>query len=186
MSSILQLGDPRLRMVSAPVAPSDPELPRHLEDLAGALQSFRADHGWGRALSLPQLGIAKRVVVFDIGCGIFFAVNPKVEWLSTETFELWDDCMCMPSIAVRVRRACSLTLSFNDESMRAKHIDQVPPEVSQLIQHELDHLDGVLFTDRMIPKWGVVARNLRESAQPIGARFNGEPNQPRGDWESNE
>lgn len=169
MSTILQLGDPRLRLVSATVAPNDPQLHQQLKDLSGALQSFRAKYSWGRAISLPQLGIAKRAIAFDLGAGPFFTLNPEVKWSSPETFELWDDCMCMPSIAVRVKRACSLTLSFLDDSMQVKCFDQVSSELSELIQHELDHLDGILFTDRMIPEWGVVARELREVANPIGS-----------------
>ncbi|HXI47379.1 MAG TPA: peptide deformylase [Steroidobacteraceae bacterium] len=167
MSGILQLGDPRLRLTSAKVAHDDPQLPQDLRDLAAALQSFRKEHRWGRAVAAPQLGIAKRAIVFDIGAGPFFVLNPAVDWLSAETFELWDDCMCMPSIAVKVTRACSLTRSFVDEFMRPTRLDRVSPELSELIQHELDHLDGILLTDRMIPEWGVVARELRGIAQPM-------------------
>lgn len=167
MTPILQLGDPRLRLISAAVLPNDPQLHQHLQDLSEALQSFRAKHGWGRAVSLPQLGVGKRAIACDLGAGPFYILNPEVKWLSSETFELWDDCMCMPSIAVRVKRACSLTLSFLDESMQLRSFDQVPRELAELIQHELDHLDGILFTDRMISKWGVVARELRHVAQPI-------------------
>ena len=167
MSTILRLGDPRLRVISAAVTPTDPTLQAQLRDLSGCLQSFRAEHCWGRAVSMPQIGIAKRAIVFDLGGGPFFALNPELKWCSPETFELWDDCMCMPGIAVRVRRACSLTVSFLDESMQMKCLDQVSSELSELIQHEIDHLDGILFTDRMIPEWGVVARELRDIAKPI-------------------
>jgi peptide deformylase len=170
MSAILQLGDPRLRLTSAPVTPDDPQLRHDLADLASALASFRAEQGWGRAVSLPQLGIPKRAIVFDLGAGPFFMLNPEVEWLSAESFELWDDCMCMPSIAVKVRRACSLSVSFLDESMRARRLERVARDVSELVQHELDHLDGILFTDRMIPDWGVVARGLRDIARPTESK----------------
>src|ERR1700722_4605441 len=179
MSTILQLGDPRLRLTSAAVTPGDPELLQQLRDLSGALDSFRAEHRWGRAVSMPQSGIAKRAIVFDLGAGPFFALNPEVKWYSPETFELWDDCMCMPSIAVRVKRARSLTLSFLDESMRMKCFDQVSSELSELIQHEIDHLDGILFTDRMIREWGVVARELREVAKPVSWHCNPDATTPR-------
>jgi peptide deformylase len=168
MSTILQLGDPRLRLISAAVTPTDPALQAQLRDLAGSLQSFRAEHCWGRAVSMPQIGIAKGAIVFDLGGGPFFALNPELKWCSPETFELWDDCMCMPGIAVRVRRACFLIVFLLDESMQMKCLDQVSSELSELIQHEMDHLDGILFTDRMIPEWGVVARELRDIAKPIG------------------
>jgi peptide deformylase len=166
MSTILKLGDPRLRAISIAVEPGDPTLQRELQDLAGALRSFRSSHGWGRAISLPQLGTPKRVIAFDLGVQPFFVLNPIVEWVSEEKFELWDDCMCMPEIAVRVERARSLTISFVDESMQGRRLERVSSDVAELIQHELDHLDGVLLTDRMIPAWGVVARELRDLARP--------------------
>jgi peptide deformylase len=164
--NILKLGDPRLRAISVAVEPGDPSLRQELQELAGALRSFRSSHGWGRAIALPQLGVAKRVIAFDLGMQPFFVMNPLLEWVSEEKFELWDDCMCMPEIAVRVERARSLTMSFVDESMQPRRLERVASDVAELIQHELDHLDGILLTDRMIPAWGVVARELREVAQP--------------------
>jgi peptide deformylase len=164
--NILKLGDPRLRAISVAVEPGDPSLRQELQELAGALRSFRSSHGWGRAIALPQLGVAKRVIAFDLGMQPFFVMNPVLEWVSEEKFELWDDCMCMPEIAVRVERARSLTMSFVDESMQPRRLERVASDVAELIQHELDHLDGILLTDRMIPAWGVVARELREVAQP--------------------
>lgn len=166
MNTILQLGDPRLRLISAPVTDTDPRLQQDLRDLASALQSFRDQYDWGRAIAMPQIGIAKRAIAFDIGAGPFFALNPEIKWISPEKFELWDDCMCMPSIAVRVERARSLTLSFFDEHMQQKSFDHVPPALAELIQHEMDHLDGIVFTDRMIRKWGVIARELADTDDP--------------------
>jgi peptide deformylase len=139
----------------------------HIADLHRALAAFRTIHGWGRAIALPQLGILKRIVVFDLGTGPFAALNPRIEWLSPETFEVWDDCMCLPSIAVKVRRARSLTLSFLDEYSKPCRLEQVAQQDAELIQHELDHLDGILFTDRMIYKWGVIARDYRDRAEPL-------------------
>ena len=169
MSEILALGDPRLRRLSVPVMVGDKDVQRHVADLAAALAQFRALHGWGRAVALPQLGVAKRVIAFDLGSGPFFAINPVIEWMSPETFEVWDDCMCLPAIAVRVRRQRSLTLSYVDERGAPASMERVPEELSELIQHEMDHLEGMLLTDRMLPEWGVVARALRDIAQPIAS-----------------
>jgi hypothetical protein len=58
-------------------------------------------------------------------------------------------------------RACALRLSFLDEHLQTKSLEHVPPELSELIQHEMHHLDGVLFTDRMFPQLGVIDRELR-------------------------
>lgn len=166
MSAILQLGDPRLRLVSKPVVASDPAVSSNFVELAEALQSFRVAHGWGRAISLPQLGLAKRIVAFDLGSAIVFAVNPVIDQLSTDMFELWDDCMCMPSIAVRVRRHRTLRLRFTSEHGTAQTWEQVPEPLAELVQHEIDHLNGILLTDRMLPEWGVIAREMRGHARP--------------------
>jgi len=77
--------------------------------------------------------------------------------------------MCEPNIAVRVLRARSLTLSFVDETMRKRRLERVAAELSELIQHEVDHLDGIVFTDRMIPEWGVISRRMREVAIPVSS-----------------
>ncbi|GAP66774.1 peptide deformylase [Mizugakiibacter sediminis] len=143
------------------------DLSAHQADLAAALSAFRASHGWGRAVALPQLGVAKRIVAFDLGGGPFFAINPVIEWQSPETFEVWDDCMCLPEIAVRVRRSRSLTLEYLDANRKRVRLERVSEDLSELIQHEMDHLEGVLLTDRMLPEWGVVAREARDRARPI-------------------
>jgi peptide deformylase len=96
------------------------------------------------------------------------ALNPVVEWRSDELYEVWDDCMCLPEIAVRVRRHCSLTLSGFDEAMRPFRMERLPADLAELFQHELDHLDGIVMTDRMLPEWGVVARAVRDIARPLG------------------
>jgi peptide deformylase len=149
-ASILPLDDQALRTPSQPVAPDDPALEAHMRDLASALATFRAANGWGRAVALPQLGVAKRLVVLDLGSGPGFVINPVVLWTSPELFEVWDDCMCAPDIAVRVLRHRSMTVRFETEQGLTRTIERAPEEVSELLQHELDHLDGVLMTDRRI------------------------------------
>ena len=87
--------------------------------------------------------------------------------MSPESFEVWDDCMCLPEIAVRVRRRRSLTLNYLDERLRPERMELVPEALSELIQHEMDHLDGVLLTDRALSEWGIVARSARAIASPF-------------------
>ena len=73
--------------------------------------------------------------------------NPVLENLSAETVDLWDDCMCFPNLLVRVRRHHSLTLRYHDEHWQ-EQIWPVEDSISELIQHEYDHLDGILATQR--------------------------------------
>ncbi|MCA9693926.1 MAG: peptide deformylase, partial [Myxococcales bacterium] len=99
---VLQLGDPRLRVVAAPCEPRD--LPEDAARLIDALRRFRAQFGFGRAIAAPQLGIPRRLVALELGDGPFVIVDPVITWRSPETFTLWDDCMSFPELLVRVRR----------------------------------------------------------------------------------
>jgi peptide deformylase len=158
-SEILQLGDPRLRWPSKPVPDARARGVRVvLERLHGTLAGFRASHGFGRALAAPQLGRRLRLVAFDLGRGPRALVNPRITARSGATFTLWDDCLCFPDLLVRVRRARSITLEFEDEAGRAQRWNDLEPAESELFQHELDHLDGVLAVDRALDAESIVTR----------------------------
>jgi peptide deformylase len=157
--AILQLGDPRLRWPSRPVedvraAP----VRRALERLHATLAAFRARHGFGRAVAAPQLGLRRRLVAFDLGSGPRALVNPRIVARSDARFTLWDDCLCFPDLLVRVRRARSITLEFEDESGRARRWTDLERAESELFQHELDHLDGILAVDRALDADSIVTR----------------------------
>jgi threonine dehydratase/peptide deformylase len=144
---ILVLGDPRLRTRCDDVERVDE---RDLEQLAAALAGARSRLGFGRAIAAPQVGIARRIIVVDLGAGPFAVINPEITWRSDDTFELWDDCFSVPDRLVRVRRHCSISLAFRDGSLRRREWPRLPIELAELLQHEIDHLDGVLMVDRAI------------------------------------
>ena len=145
MADVLLLGDPRLRERSTEVTTFDPHAFR---ELAATLDAFRKQHGFGRAISAPQIGIAQRFIAVNLGRGTFFVVNPEVTWRSGETFTMWDDCMSFPDLLVRVERVKSLSLRYVDEHGEAKEWKELDAAASELLQHEIDHLDGVLAVDR--------------------------------------
>jgi len=158
---ILQLGDPRLRWPSKPVPDARAAGVRVvLERLHLTLGAFRAQHGFGRALAAPQLGKRLRLVAFDLGRGPEALINPRISARSEATFTLWDDCLCFPDLLVRVRRARSITLEFQDEAGRNQTWSDLAPAESELFQHELDHLDGVLAVDRALDPESIVPRAL--------------------------
>lgn len=146
--AILRLGDPRLREVAAPVDLADPAFPERLARLHAELTAFRAAHGFGRALAAPQLGIGLRLIAVHLGDAPRTLVDPEIVWRSRETFTLWDDCMCFPELLVRVRRHVSISIRHRDEHGRVHVRTRLPRGESELLQHELDHLDGILATDR--------------------------------------
>jgi len=142
---VLLLGDPRLRVRSSEVETCDAT---ELGALASTLDEFRRKYGFGRAISAPQIGIAKRFIAVNLGKGTFFVVNPVITWRSDETFTMWDDCMSFPDLLVRVERAKSLSLDYVDERGKRKEWRELDQAAAELLQHEIDHLDGVLAVDR--------------------------------------
>lgn len=161
---ILLLGDPRLRIVCAPVADlRDPVFRNRAARLQAALARFRAEHGFGRAIAAPQIGIPSRFVTMDLGSGPLLLVNPEITWTSEETFTMWDDCMCFPWVLVRVRRHRSISVRFTDGEGRAQEWPRLDPATSELLQHELDHLDGILAIDRALDREAIISRAVFEA-----------------------
>ena len=157
--NVLLLGDPRLRLRSAEVESYDA---REFDALAATLDAFRREHGFGRAISAPQIGIPRRFIAVNLGQGTFFVVNPVITWRSDATFTMWDDCMSFPDLLVRVERAESLTLEYVDEHGKRKEWRELDRASAELLQHELDHLDGVLAVDRAIDGESLVMRQEYE------------------------
>ncbi|MBK8974424.1 MAG: peptide deformylase [Planctomycetes bacterium] len=150
-AEVLQLGDPRLRAVSVPVGDvRDPEFLRQCALLHEVLDAFRHEYGFGRAIAAPQIGIAKRFVAVCLAGRRFTVVDPDITWRSERTFELWDDCMSFPDLLVPLRRHAAIRLRYTDERGRRVEWDGLSPAESELMQHEIDHLDGILAVDRAI------------------------------------
>jgi threonine dehydratase/peptide deformylase len=161
---ILVIGDPRLRDRCAAVERVDPT---ELERLAAALAEARGRLGFGRAIAAPQIGIPRRIVMMDLGAGPFAVVNPEITWRSDEMFDVWDDCLSVPGRLVRVRRHRSISLAFRDGAFRPRAWRALPPDLAELLQHEIDHLDGVLMVDRAIDDAAI--RPMSERAELVDA-----------------
>jgi peptide deformylase len=158
---VLLIGDPRLREVSAPVGDvRDPDFvgKRHL--LASTLEDFRKSHGFGRAVSAPQIGVAKRFISINLDDHPRTMVNPDIVWRDARTFTLWDDCMSFPFLLVRVSRSESVSVQFSDEQGRIQIWERLDRATSELLQHEIDHLDGILAVDRAVDRHALVSREV--------------------------
>lgn len=145
---ILLLGNPLLWTPSAPADPQSRETREVLADLGATLAEFREKKGFGRAIAAPQIGKLVRVVFMNVGEQRAL-LNPRITWQSDEQMELWDDCFSFPELMVRVRRSAEVNVVYQDEhgverELRAKH------QLAELLQHEIDHLDGILATDRAV------------------------------------
>ncbi|MCG8459207.1 MAG: pyridoxal-phosphate dependent enzyme [Holophagales bacterium] len=171
MDRIRLQGDPILERPAAPVEPGDADLAAEIEVCHRALAGFRAEKGYGRAIAAPQLGIGKRFVCLQLGATPFALVNPEITWRSEKEFELWDDCLSVPDVVVRVRRHRSISLTYLDERGRRREWQRLPEELSELVQHELDHLDGVLMTERAVGPEAV--RPIAEHAELVASSRRG-------------
>lgn len=149
LEDILVLGDPRLYEISEPVKKE--ELHK-VKDWARALQevmeAIRNEYGFGRGIAAPQLGIMKRMIYLNIDEPKII-INPEFTYLSDEKFEIWDDCMSLPMLFVKVNRHKQATLKFLNEHWE-KQEWKLEGDMSELLQHEYDHLDGILCTMRAI------------------------------------
>lgn len=121
-------------------------------DLAATLSDFRQRQGFGRAIAAPQIGAHRRILFVKMADGSFGPaplINPTIIRASEETMELWDDCFSFPDLMVRVRRHVEVDVSYLDERGQ-RQIVAARGDLSELLQHEIDHLDGILATDRAI------------------------------------
>ena len=161
---VLRLGDSRLRLKSRPVGDvDDPALRDQRARLHATLAAFRAEHGFGRAIAAPQIGVPRRFVALDLGQDPFTVIDPVITWRSAQTLTLWDDCMSFPDLLVRVRRHAAIELDHTDDEGARTTWRLEDPRLAELLQHELDHLDGVLAVDRALDADSLVTREAFEA-----------------------
>lgn len=147
---ILLLGNPDLHRVSDPVAENElGGIQPVVADLHDTLMAFRARHGAGRAIAAPQIGVMKRLIYMHVHDTPTVFVNPVLEHKSNGLMTVWDDCMSFPDLLVRVRRHNSLTIAFRDMAWNPQRM-ALSGDLSELLQHEYDHLDGILAVSRAI------------------------------------
>jgi peptide deformylase len=150
---VLQLGDPILRQESRPVENAGaPQIAALLTDLADTLAHWRASTGYGRGIAAPQLGVLQRVIFLQLpGEKPWPLVNPEIVERSSEKIIVWDACLSFLSIFMQVERHREITVRYQDmhgESREVRAGDD--RSLSELLQHEIDHLDGVLAVDRIV------------------------------------
>ncbi len=163
MDNVILLGDPRLRLKAKEIEDvSDARFITENIRLKKALESFRQEKGFGRAIAAPQIGINRRFISIDLGEGTFSIINPVITWHSDQTFTLWDDCMSFPDLLVKVRRYESMGLRYTDEQGMEKTWEIRDRSESELLQHEIDHLNGILAVDRALDRNSIVYRSVFE------------------------
>src|ERR1700740_229314 len=152
IQTVLQLGDPKLREIATRVANTRaPEIAVLVRDLADTLAYWRATTGYGRGIAAPQIGVAQRVIFLQLpGAQPWPLVNPQITERSAEKIVVWDACLSFLSIFMQVERHRDITVRYQDlrgnwQEIRAGELRNL----SELLQHEIDHLDGILCLDRV-------------------------------------
>jgi peptide deformylase len=143
LAQIRQYGDPALRMRAADVAEFDADLQRLVERMTGLMHDAQ-----GVGLAATQVGVLRRVFVFEpAGEEARVVVNPVVVSRGAETEADEEGCLSLQGVRVPVERSTAITLEGKDAKGDAVHFE-LDPYASRVVQHELDHLDGVLIIDR--------------------------------------
>jgi peptide deformylase len=158
---VLQLGDPTLREKSRPVAdPTAPEIRNLVRDLADTLAHWRATTGYGRAIAAPQLGALHRVIFLKMpDADPWPLVNPEIIHRSAEKIIVWDACLSFLSIFMQVERHREITVRYQTLDGETREVAAGEERnLSELLQHEIDHLDGILAIDRVVDMKTIITR----------------------------
>ncbi|MBQ7494581.1 MAG: peptide deformylase [Bacteroidaceae bacterium] len=152
---IYTLGQPVLRQVAEEIDPQSPDIQQLVQDMFETL-----DHSGGIGLAAPQVGHAKRLVVIDLDpiredypqyAGyrhVFY--NPYIEEYDKSHQESMDEgCLSLPGMSESVKRPTRIRVTFQDEQFQ-EHDEWVDGYLARVMQHEFDHLDGKVYTDRII------------------------------------
>lgn len=141
------LGDPILRTPCEPITkPRSAAVRVILDDLRETLRDWQSRFGSGRAIAAPQIGAPVRIVFVEMDRP-WALINPEILEVGTEDFTVWDDCFSFPNLLVRVSRAYRIRVKYQDPKGEEHEVD-LEADRAELLQHEIDHLDGVLAVDR--------------------------------------
>jgi peptide deformylase len=144
MSFIRKLGDPVLKSSATPVDRFDDSLRRQVSRMAAIMHD-----AIGLGLAAPQLGISQRLLVYRIGpdAPLIALANPELEWAGDDLEGGEEGCLSIPGVAVDVERPVHVRVHAQDEHGERRVVEAAGLE-ARVIQHEMDHLDGVLMLDR--------------------------------------
>ena len=161
--------DPVLKQKALPVPAVDDRVRQLLDDM---LETMYAAKGIG--LAAPQVGISERVLVIDLNPGedtqdkkIYKIINPEITWVSDEDSHYEEGCLSVPTHYADVVRPASVKVKYLDETGAAQELT-ADGLLATCIQHEIDHLDGILFIDHISAlKRNIILRKLLKTRQNL-------------------
>lgn len=161
MAKLVPENHPALHAIAEEVTPqefSDGTLAKILKDMRSALHSYKVDGFTAVAIAAPQIGISKRVFIIEDqskdrdALPHMVAINPQIVKFSKKTHEVGEGCLSIPEYYGLVKRSTNVTFRAQDEHGVWFQRD-TGKLLAQIIQHEYDHLDGILFIDRAEKVW---------------------------------
>jgi len=158
---VLLLGNPKLYEIVEPIERKEVDnLPSIVQDLHDTLIDFKKRYGTGRAIAAPQIGMMKRMIYMYINEPKVF-INPVLTQKSKERMVVWDDCMCFPDLLVKVKRHQRCGITYKDMEWKEQTMI-LEGSLSELLQHECDHLDGILAVSRAIDGHSFTLRSQKD------------------------
>jgi len=172
--TVLQLGNPKLREVAKPVeGPMTEQIRALVKDLADTLAYWRKETGYGRGIAAPQIGVGLRVIFLRLpGEDPWPLINPEIIERSAEQMVVWDACLSFLAIFMKVWRHREITVRYQDlEGKRHEARAGEERNLSELLQHEIDHLDGILAVDRITDIRTMCTRQEFEARYRAGSPY---------------
>ena len=143
---IVKLGDPVLRQAAKPVTQIKAETRALIEKMMKTMKAAR-----GLGLAAPQVGASHRIIVYNAGEGVRALINPVILASKGEQIEPLEGCLSIPGLQGQVTRFAEIRVRGYDQ--RGKPVTRNAKELeARVIQHEIDHLDGILFYERADPE----------------------------------
>ena len=144
LAQVVKFGDPVLKSKASPVAGYGPELRAEVERMIGIMRD-----GMGVGLAATQLGVLRRLLVFQAGPDSepTALANPEIDWSSREETIAEEGCLSLPGVTMDVERSLHIRVSCRDVEGEPIRLEASGLE-ARVLQHEIDHLDGVLILDR--------------------------------------
>lgn len=159
---IILLGNEKLYEKSIEIQKSELEhIKLIVNDLHDTLMNFRKTYNAGRAIAAPQIGIQKRLLYMFIDKPVVF-INPIMKFVDDELMDVMDDCMSFPNLLVKVKRHKRCCIEYKDMNWQECSMN-LEGDLAELLQHEYDHLAGILATMRAIDSKSFYLKNMEEN-----------------------
>ena len=158
VKEVLMIGNPELRQKSSDIIEMGKEVKNISLDLKDTLEFLQKTKNIGRGLAAPQIGYLKKIIYFGLPSESFIMINPKILYKSEETFQVWDSCFSFDvAFFVEIERHRKIEVKYKDE-LGKKIKREFENDLSELVQHEIDHLFGILATDHLTDVKKIISR----------------------------